>query len=49
MNLLTFHYRLYKHITMTENEISYQIRGAIYKVYNELGSGLLESIYEAAL
>ena len=34
---------------MTENEISYQIRGAIYKVYNELGPGLLESIYEAAL
>lgn len=33
---------------MTENEISYQIRGAIYKVYNELGPGLLES-YEAAL
>lgn len=34
---------------MTENEISYVIRGAIYKVYNELGPGLLESIYEAAL
>ena len=34
---------------MTENEISYEIRGAIYKVYNELGPGLLESIYEAAL
>ena len=34
---------------MTENEISYIIRGAIYKVYNELGLGLLESIYEAAL
>lgn len=34
---------------MTENEISYKIRGAIYKVYNELGPGLLESIYEAAL
>ena len=34
---------------MTENEISYIIRGAIYKVYNELGPGLLESIYEAAL
>ena len=33
---------------MTENEISYIIRGAIYKVYNELGPGLLESIYEAA-
>lgn len=35
--------------TMTENEISYIIRGAIFKVYNELGPGLLESVYEAAL
>lgn len=34
---------------MTENEISYKIRGAVFKVYNELGPGLLESIYEAAL
>lgn len=34
---------------MTENEISYRIRGAIFKVYNELGPGLLESIYEAAM
>ena len=34
---------------MTNNEISDAIRGAIYKVYNELGPGLLESIYEAAL
>ena len=34
---------------MTENEISYKIIGAIYKVYNELGPGLLESVYEAAL
>jgi len=34
---------------MTENELSYKIRGAIYKVYNELGPGLLESIYEEAL
>ena len=36
-------------MTMTENEISYIVRGAIFKVYNELGPGLLESIYEAAL
>ncbi len=35
--------------TMNENDISYIIRGAIYKVYKELGPGLLESIYEAAL
>jgi GxxExxY protein len=34
---------------MKENEVSYQIRGAIYKVYNKLGPGLLESIYEKAL
>ncbi len=34
---------------MTENEISYKIVGAIYKVYNELGPGLLESIYADAL
>jgi GxxExxY protein len=34
---------------MTENEISYKIRGAIFKVFNTLGPGLLESAYEAAL
>jgi len=34
---------------MTENEISYKIRGAIYKVFNSLGPGLLESAYEAVL
>lgn len=34
---------------MIENEISYKIRGAIFKVYNTLGPGLLESAYEAAL
>ena len=34
---------------MTENELSYQIRGAVFKVYNELGPGLLESVYETAL
>jgi GxxExxY protein len=34
---------------MNENEISYLIRGAIYKVYNNLGPGLLESVYEFAL
>jgi len=32
-----------------ENDISYAIRGAIYKVYNALGAGLLESVYVAAL
>ena len=34
---------------MTENAISYQIRGAIYEVYKALGPGLLESVYEEAL
>lgn len=34
---------------MTENEISYKIRGAIFQVYKTLGPGLLESVYEAAL
>lgn len=33
----------------TENEISFLIRGAIFKVYNELGPGLLESVYETVL
>ena len=34
---------------MTENEISYEIRGAIFDVYNKLGPGLLESVYEVAM
>lgn len=34
---------------MTENEIAYKIRGSIFNVYNELGPGLLESVYESAL
>ena len=34
---------------MEENDISYIIRGCILKVYNNLGPGLLESAYEAAL
>lgn len=31
------------------NDLSYQIRGAIYKVHSTLGPGLFESVYEAAL
>src|ERR1043165_5702828 len=34
---------------MTQDEISYKIRGAIFTVYNKTGPGLLESAYEAAL
>lgn len=34
---------------MNENDITYQIRGAIYDVYRTLGPGLLESVYEEAL
>lgn len=34
---------------MDENDLSYKIRGAIFKVYNNLGPGLLESVYVAAL
>ena len=34
---------------MTDNQITYQIRGAIYDVYKALGPGLLESVYEEAM
>ncbi len=34
---------------MKENEISYDIRGAAFKIHTALGPGLLESVYEAAL
>jgi GxxExxY protein len=34
---------------MRENDISFAVRGCIFKVYNNLGPGLLESAYEAAL
>ena len=34
---------------MIEDEITYQIRGAIYDTYNTLGPGLLESVYEEVL
>ncbi len=34
---------------MDVNELTYQIRGAIYDVYKNLGPGLLESVYEEAL
>ncbi len=34
---------------MSENDISYAVRGCIFRVFNNLGPGLLESAYEAAL
>jgi len=34
---------------MTENEISYIVRKSIFNVYNQLGPGLLESIYQNIL
>jgi GxxExxY protein len=38
-----------EYIFMTTNDITYQIRGAIYDVYKALGPGLMESMYEEAL
>lgn len=34
---------------MQLNDLTYQIRGAIFKVHSHLGPGLLESVYQAAL
>lgn len=34
---------------MTENELSFIIRGCIFKVHKKLGPGLLESVYQMAL
>lgn len=34
---------------MTENDLSYIIRGAIFRVNTKVGPGLLESAYEMAL
>ena len=34
---------------MTENEISYLVRGVIFKVRNELGPELFESVYVNAM
>ena len=31
------------------NELSYKVRKAIFNVHNELGPGLFESVYEAAM
>ncbi|KFF12273.1 GxxExxY protein [Chryseobacterium soli] len=34
---------------MKENEISFYVRKSIFSVYNELGPGLLEKVYENVL
>lgn len=34
---------------MTENQVSYKIRGAIFDAYNTMGPGLFETVYVAAL
>jgi GxxExxY protein len=34
---------------MEENDISFKIRGCIFNIYNTLGPGLLESVYETTL
>ena len=34
---------------MKENEISYIIRGIVFKIHKELGPGLFESVYEEVL
>ena len=34
---------------MSENELSYLIRGAIFKIYNRIGAGLFENVYKHIL
>jgi GxxExxY protein len=34
---------------LDENEISFLVRGACFKIHKTLGPGLLESVYESAL
>jgi GxxExxY protein len=41
---MTHSYNNYKHIDLTE-----KIIGCAYKVYNELGAGFIEKVYENAL
>ena len=46
MNSLTDDTDLHR---MELNDLTYQIRGAIFKVHSSLVPGLMESVYEAAL
>ncbi len=34
---------------MTENDISFKVRGILFNIYNKLGPGLYESVYEEIL
>ena len=34
---------------LAESDLTYKIRGCVYEVYTELGSGFLEAVYEKAL
>lgn len=38
-----------KNEVLIDEELTYRIRGAVYEVYRQLGSGFLESVYEKAL
>ncbi len=40
---------IFRFLCMSENEISYIVRGCIFKTFNKLGPGLLESAYQSAL
>lgn len=44
-----FHGLTQKLVGLELNDLTYKIRGAIFKVHKTLGPGLLESVYEAAL
>jgi GxxExxY protein len=38
-----------KNEVLIDEELTYKIRGSVYEVYRQLGSGFLESVYEKAL